>query len=195
MKKSTLTLLILLAVVGILFVFGWNRYNALVSYQEEMNNAWAQVESQYQRRLDLIPNLVSTVKGYATHESQTLLQVTEARSQAMQAPLSDTMSEEQMAAFQTAQNEVSHSIKMVMEAYPELKANENFRALQDELAGTENRIAVARNTFNTQATAYNKTLRRFPTNIVASLFGFERKTLFQADPEAAQAPTVQFGNE
>ncbi|MFC1649965.1 LemA family protein [Candidatus Latescibacterota bacterium] len=191
MKK----ILIILAVIfGILLIvafsiFGWvkNNYNAMVTMDEEINGAWAQVENVLQRRYDLIPNLVETVKGYAAHESQVLTDITEARSRVGGAGVpADRMA---------AEGELSSALSrlmMVVENYPQLKANENFIRLQDELAGTENRIAVERGRYNTVVQNYNAYIRRFPASAIAGMFNFARREFFEA-PEAAQtAPQVNF---
>lgn len=196
MKKGTLTGIIIIAVLAIICIWGFGQYNTLVEKQENVETAWAQVENQYQRRMDLIPNLVNTVKGYAAHEAGTLEAVVEARSKATTVNIDATsLTEDNLQAFQAAQGELSNALGRLMairEAYPELKANQNFRDLQSQLEGTENRITVARNAFNEQARIYNIGIRRFPTNIIASIFGFEKKPLFQAETGAERAPMVEF---
>lgn len=188
-----------IVVLGILAIIGlWiaNVYNGFVAAQEEVESAWAQVENQYQRRSDLIPNLVATVKGYATHEQETLEGVVAARAKATQVTVDPTnMTTEQLAAFQSAQGELSQALGRLLavaESYPDLKANENFRDLQAQLEGTENRITTARNLFNESARAYNTSIRRFPNNLIASIFGFEKRPYFEAEPEAQKAPKVEF---
>lgn len=185
-----------IAVAAVVAIFFYTAYNGLVDKEEEVKTAWADVETQYQRRADLIPNLVSTVKGYAAHERQTLDEVTQARARATSIELSvDELTPEKLAAFQQAQADVRSALGRliaVAERYPDLKANRNFLELQAQLEGTENRIAVARKDFNRQAQRYNVAVRRFPTNIVARLFGFEQKPYFDAAEGAATAPQVQF---
>ena len=194
MKKSSV--IIVLIVAAIVVVWGITGYNGLVSMDEGVQTKWADVETQYQRRADLIPNLVNTVKGYAAHESETLQAVVEARAKATSVNIDPTnMTAEQMANFQKAQDGVSSALGRLLvtvEKYPELKANENFRELQAQLEGTENRISVARRDFNEAARKYNTTLRSFPKNILAGMFGFEKKAYFEAHEGSEQTPTVQF---
>lgn len=194
MKKGGL--LIILAILAILVFWGVGGYNGLVSTQESLNKSWANVENQYQRRADLIPNLVETVKGYAKHESSTFEAVVNARSKATQMTIDPTnLTPEKLQEFQAAQGELSSALGRLLllrEAYPELKANQNFIELQAQLEGTENRIAVAREQFNQEVQSYNTTVRRFPKNIIAGLFGFERKPTFEAEKGAEQAPEVKF---
>lgn len=196
MKKTTLTSIIVIAVLGMIGAWMAGRYNQFVIMQENVENAWGQVENQYQRRADLVPNLVATVKGYASHESATLTGVIEARAKATQISIDPAnATPEQLAAFQSAQGELSQALGRLMavaENYPELKANENFRQLADQLEGTENRIAYARNLFNDCAMNFNAEIRKFPGNIVAAIFGFQRKPYFQAEAGAEKAPTVEF---
>ncbi len=196
MSKKTLSTIIVIAVIGIICFWMFGKYNAMVAEQENVETAWGQVENQYQRRMDLIPNLVAVVKGYATHEKETLEGVIEARAKATQITVNaDDITEEQLQQFQAAQGELSQALGRLMavaEAYPDLKANENFKDLQTQLEGTENRIAVARNTFNEQARVYNTLIRQFPNNIVASIFGFKKKPYFEADAEAKHAPKIEF---
>ena len=193
MKKKNI---IWIAVVVVIVVWLYSGYNGLVSKDEAVINKWAAVEADYQRRSDLIPNLVAMVKGYAEHESSTLESVTEARGRATSVTLNaEDLTEENLRAYQEAQSEVKSALGRliaVAESYPDLKANENFRDLQVQLEGTENRIAVSRKEFNDAVRSYNVAVRRFPTNILASLFGFERKASFSADEGAEQAPTVEF---
>ena len=171
-------------------------YNSLVEQQQTVDQTWAEVENQYQRRADLIPNLVNTVKGYATHESETLEKVTEARAKATSITINaDDLNEENLAKFQKAQGELSQALKSLLavsEAYPDLKANENFRDLQVQLEGTEPRIATARTRYSDIVKDYNLSVKRFPAKIWASIFGFDAKPQFQADREAQNAPKVQF---
>ena len=195
MKKTT-SIIVILAVLAAIVLWFVGKYNAMVTAEENVETSWGQVENQYQRRSDLIPNLVATVKGYAAHESQVLESVVEARAKATQVVVDPTKtSPEQLAAFQAAQGELSQALGRLLavaENYPDLKANQNFLELQAQLEGTENRIAVARNAFNETAKEYNKLIRRFPGNIVASIFGFEQKAYFEAEPGAEKAPVVQF---
>lgn len=194
MKKSSV--IIVLIVAAIVVVWGITGYNGLVGMDEGVETKWADVETQYQRRADLIPNLVNTVKGYAAHESETLQAVVEARAKATSMNIDPTnMSAEQIANFQKAQDGVSSALGRLLvtvEKYPDLKANENFRELQAQLEGTENRISVARRDYNEAARKYNTTLRSFPKNILAGMFGFEKKAYFEAQEGSEQAPTVQF---
>ncbi len=163
---------------------------------EQVESAWAQVENQYQRRADLVPNLVATVKGYAAHEQETLEGVIAARSRATQITIDPAnATPEQLAEFQAAQGELSQALGKLLaisESYPELKANENFRDLQAQLEGTENRIAIARQLFNDEARAFNTRVRRFPSNIIAGICGFEKKPYFEAEEGANKAPQVAF---
>lgn len=171
-------------------------YNGMVNEDENVNLQWGEVENQYQRRLDLIPNLVNVVKGYASHEKETLEGVIEARAKATQTTIDPSnMTEEQLANFQKAQDGLSGALNrlmVVVEKYPELKANENFLQLQAQLEGTENRITVARKSYNDAATIYNKLVRRFPNNMLAGIFGFSVRPQFKAQEGAESAPTVQF---
>ena len=196
MKKSTLIAIIVLALIAIIALWGVKSYNQIVTAEENVETAWSQVENQYQRRSDLIPNLVNTVKGYAAHEQTTLEQVIAARAQATAIKLDAAqMTADQIQAFNDAQGQLSMALGRLMavsEAYPDLKANQNFLELQAQLEGTENRITVARNTFNEQAKAYNVLIRRFPKNIIAQMFGFEKKPYFEAEEGAEKAPTVEF---
>lgn len=196
MKKS---LVILLCVVGLLALVVWysvSSYNNMVLMEEGLPGAWANVETQYQRRSDLIPNLVSTVKGYAQHESETLEGVVAARSKATQMTLDvDNLTPEKLQQYQQAQGEVSSALGRLLaitENYPDLKANEQFKELQSQLEGTENRISVERRNFNNAVLAYNSYIRRFPNNIFAGIFGFDKKAYFEATEGAEQAPKVEF---
>ena len=185
-----------IGVVALVAIFCYTSYNGLVTKEEGLDSAWSNVETQYQRRADLIPNLVNTVKGYAAHESETLGAVTEARAKATSINLSASdLTPEKLAAFQQAQADVRSALGRliaVAENYPDLKANQNFLELQAQLEGTENRIAVARKDFNAAAQRYNVAVRRFPSNLVAGLFGFEKKPYFDASEGADEAPEVQF---
>lgn len=195
MKKSV-TIIIVIALLAAVAFGLVGKYNAMVSAEENVKTAWAQVENQYQRRSDLIPNLVATVKGYAAHESQVLESVVAARAKATQVVVDPSKtSHEDLAAFQAAQGELSQALGRLLavtENYPDLKANQNFLELQAQLEGTENRITVARNAFNESAKEYNKLIRMFPNNIVASCFGFEQKAYFEAESGAEKAPIVAF---
>ena len=171
-------------------------YNKMVEMQENIDAQWAQVENVYQRRADLIPNLVNTVKGYAQHEKETLQAVVEARSKATGINLSaDQLNEKNLQNFQQAQKGLSSALSrlmVVMERYPDLKANQNFRDLQAQLEGTENRIAVERRKFNEVTRTYNSYIRKFPRNLVAGMFNFERKPYFEAEEGADKVPEVKF---
>ena len=196
MNTKTITIGAILLIVILLFAGGCSSYNGMVDADQAVSKQWCQVESQYQRRSDLIPNLVSTVKGYAAHESGTLEKVTEARAKAGSITLTaDELTPENMARFQQAQNELSGALKSLLavsEAYPDLKANENFLDLQKQLEGTENRIATERMRFNEAVEKYNLKVLRFPGNIWAGIFGFDRKDMFKADEGAQNAPKVSF---
>ena len=193
MKKSSI-ILIVIAVLAV--IWGVSAYNGLVTMDENVNTEWANVETQYQRRADLIPNLVSTVKGYATHESETLEAVVNARAKATQTTLDiNNFSREEFEKYQAAQGELNSALgrlMMITENYPDLKANQNFRDLQEQLEGTENRIQVTRQAYNNKARAYNTMIRRFPNNILSRMFGFDVVTYFHADVDAAKAPQVNF---
>lgn len=185
-----------IGVAAVVALFFYSSYNGLVNREEGVASAWANVETQYQRRADLIPNLVSTVKGYAAHEASTLAAVTDARARATSIALrADELTPERLAEYQSAQAGVRSALGRLLavaESYPDLKANRNFQELQAQIEGTENRIAVARKDFNEVAQAYNVAVRRFPTNVVASLFGFGRKPYFEAAEGASEAPKVEF---
>ncbi|MDX1672110.1 MAG: LemA family protein [Balneolaceae bacterium] len=189
--------LIGVGVLILLIIFGINSYNNLVEKSETVNQAWAQVENQYQRRADLIPNLVNTVKGAADFEQETLTEVIEARSKAtsVQINASDLNDPQKLQQFQQAQEQLSGALSRLLvtvERYPELKANQNFRDLQVQLEGTENRIATERMRFNQAVRSYNVAITRFPGNLFASLFGFENRAFFEAEEGAEQAPEVNF---
>jgi len=187
--KARVLIPIGIIVILVLIVGGWLRgtYNGLVQGDESVKAAWAQVENQLQRRLDLIPNLVETVKGYAAHERETLEAVTEARSRVAGANTID----EQMEANQGLSNALARLL-VVVEQYPNLKADQSFLRLQDELAGTENRISTERRRYNEVVQAYNVRLRQFPTVLLAGMFGFEKASMFEAAEGAERAPEVRF---
>lgn len=195
MKKNK-GLIITIVVIVLVALWGILSYNGLVGMDENVSNQWANVETQYQRRSDLIPNLVNTVKGYAKHESQTLEAVMAARSQATQVKIDPSnCTPQQLAAYQKAQGDVTTALGKLLaitENYPDLKANQNFLELQSQLEGTENRVNVARKDFNDSAKEYNTSLRRFPRNIIASMFGFEKRNYFEAEAGAEKAPKVEF---
>lgn len=194
MKNKTLWIVI--GIVAVVVIWCVASYNGLVNKQEGVATEWANVETQYQRRADLIPNLVNTVKGYAEHEKSTFEQVTDARTRATSINIdAENMTPEMLAEYLKAQNEVGSALGRliaVAESYPDLKANQNFLELQSQLEGTENRIGVARKSYNEAARSYNQSIRRFPTNIIAGIFGFDRKPLFEAQEGAATAPVVTF---
>jgi LemA protein len=195
--KTSRIILIVIAVVLVLFISrGCKGYNNLVTLREQVNRDWSNVENVYQRRADLIPNLVATVKGYATHEQETFTKVTEARSKATAVTIdASNMTEEDMKRFQAAQGEISSALSRLLavaEAYPDLKANQNFLELQAQLEGTENRIAVERRKFNETATSYNTEIKRFPTVLFAGMFGFKERPYFAAEAGSQVAPKVQF---
>lgn len=196
MKKGIWILVIVIALVLVIFFYFKNTYNGMVAQREQVEQEWAQVETQYQRRMDLIPNLVNTVKGYASHESQTLEGVIEARAKATQTTVNfDELNDQTLARYSQAQGELSSALNRLMaisEAYPDLKANQNFRDLQTQLEGTENRIATARTRFNETVQAYNVYIKSFPRNILAGMFGFTPKSFFAAEAGAERAPEVQF---
>jgi LemA protein len=188
---------IVLAVVVILFLTrGCGGYNRLVTLNEQVNREWANVENVYQRRADLIPNLVNTVKGYAAHEQETFTQVTEARADATKITIDPAnMTEEDLRRFQAAQGQLNSALSRliaVAENYPDLKASQNFLDLQAQLEGTENRITVERRNFNGIVTTYNSEIKKFPMVIFAGMFGFKYRPYFESAPGSEQAPTVQF---
>ncbi|WP_020402639.1 LemA family protein [Gracilimonas tropica] len=190
---------IFIGVLALLVFYGISVNNSLVTAEEQVNSAWAQVENQYQRRADLIPNLVNTVQGAADFESQTLQDVIEARSKATSVNISanDLNNPQAFQQFQEAQNQLSGALSRLLvtvERYPELKANQNFRDLQAQLEGTENRISTERMRFNQAAQSFNTQIRKFPTSLFASVLGFDQKEYFQAEDGAEQAPEVDFNN-
>lgn len=196
MKKIALVLAIIIGILLLAGVSLASAYNMLIRMEEQVIQAWAQVENVYQRRLDLIPNLVETVKGYAVHEKSTFLAVTEARSKAAGSLTPGLIdSPQKFELFQESQTALSSALSrlmVVVEKYPDLKANENFYSLQVQLEGTENRIAVERSRFNEAAQIFNTRFRQFPTNIIGGMFHFKMKAYFKADEGAAVAPKVKF---
>lgn len=193
MKKSVLAIIALVVVCGIFVV---SKYNSMVSLDENVTKVWADVEAAYQRRADLIPNLVATVKGYAEHEKSTFEAVTEARAKVSSMNINvDELTEENLAKYMEAQSQLTGALSRliaVLESYPELKASEQFSELQAQLEGTENRINEVRKLFNAAAQEYNVAVRKFPGNIIAGFFGFERRAEFKAEAGAEKAPTVAF---
>lgn len=193
MKKGTI---ITIAAVTAVVLWLVGAYNGMVTAEEGVESAWSQVENVYQRRMDLIPNLVSTVKGYASHEAETLEGVVNARSKATQVTVDpENLTPEELQKFNEAQGELSGALGKLLaitEAYPDLKANQNFLELQAQLEGTENRIATERKKFNESAMGYNTLIRRFPKSIIAGMFGFEKKGYFEAQAGAENAPKVEF---
>ena len=196
MKTRNLTLIIVIGLIILIGGCGCSRYNSMVGADEQVKNKWANVQSDYQRRADLIPNLVNTVKGAAKFEQETLTRVIEARAKATSVNVnSENLTPEKMQEFQQAQAQLSGALSRLLvtvEQYPELKANQNFMDLQKQLEGTENRIKVSRNDFNGAVQGYNNTIRQFPNNIFAGMFGFKVRQPFTADPGAERAPNVQF---
>lgn len=196
MKKGTITLLVIGVLILIMVGGTLTTYNGLIAKDEAVATAWGNIQSQYQRRADLIPNLVSTVKGYAKHESETLENVMAARAKATQITVNaDNLTPEKLKQYQAAQGELSQALGRLMavsENYPYLKANENFSELQAQLEGTENRINESRQIYNSAVQTYNVSVRRFPANIVAGMFGFDKKNQFEAEAGAEKAPKVEF---
>ena len=196
MKKGTITLLVIGVLILIMVGGTLTTYNGLIAKDEAVATAWGNIQSQYQRRADLIPNLVSTVKGYAKHESETLENVLAARAKATQVTInSDNLTPEKLKQYQAAQGELSQALGRLMavsENYPNHKANENFSELQAQLEGTENRINESRQIYNSAVQTYNVSVRRFPANIVAGMFGFDKKNQFEAEAGAEKAPKVEF---
>jgi len=196
MKTGRIVLIVIVVIIVLLGFRGCNGYNSLVSLNEQVSRDWSNVENVYQRRADLIPNLVNTVKGYAEHEQETFTQVVEARSKATQVTIdASNMTDEDLQRFQAVQGEVSSALSRLLaiaENYPDLKANQNFLELQSQLEGTENRIAVERRNFNTTTQQYNSAVKRFPTVIFAGWFGFKERPYFEAQEGTEQAPVVQF---
>jgi len=192
-KKSTW---IIIAVIAVIVIWAISINNRMVGMEEDVNKSWGNVENVYQRRADLIPNLVNTVKGYAEHETSTFEAVVNARAKATSISVNpENMTVDQLKEFQKAQNEVSGALGRLIaisESYPELKANENFKELQAQLEGTENRIAVERKNFNESSANFNKFIRKFPQSIIAGIRGFEKKPYFEAEEGANKAPKVEF---
>ena len=193
MKKSTIGLIVVIGAIAIWLI---SSYNGMVKMDEEVSSAWSNVENQYQRRADLIPNLVNVVKGYASHEKETFEAVVSARSKATQVTVDpENLTPEKLQEYQKAQGEVGATLGRLLaitESYPELKANENFKELQAQLEGTENRISVERRNFNEIARKYNSSIRSFPRSIIAGMFGFETRPYFEAEEGANKAPEVKF---
>ena len=193
LSKNTL---IIGAVVAVIVLWGISAYNGMVNVDEKATTEWAKVQSAYQRRADLIPNLVEVVKGYASHERETLEGVINARAKATQITVDpNNLTPEKLQEFQAAQGELSQALgrlMVVQEQYPDLKANENFKDLQVQLEGTENRINEARNSFNSAVEDYNVKIRKFPNSLLAGIFGFDKKSKFEADANAQNAPQVKF---
>ena len=193
MKKSTIGLIVVIGAIAIWLI---SSYNGMVKMDEEVSSAWSNVENQYQRRADLIPNLVNVVKGYASHEKETFEAVVSARSKATQVTVDpENLTPEKLQEYQKAQGEVGATLGRLLaitESYPELKANENFKELQAQLEGTENRISVERRNFNEVARSYNTAVRTFPKTIIAGMFGFDKRPYFEAEEGANKAPEVKF---
>lgn len=193
MKKSTIGLIVVIGAIAIWLI---SSYNGMVKMDEKVSSAWSNVENQYQRRADLIPNLVNVVKGYASHEKETFEAVVSARSKATQVTVDpENLTPEKLQEYQKAQGEVGATLGRLLaitESYPELKANENFKELQAQLEGTENRISVERRNFNEIARTYNSAIRTFPRSIIAGMFGFEKRPYFEAEEGANKAPEVKF---
>lgn len=196
MSKASTTLIVVALVVVVVAMSAFSMYNGLVTKDEGVSTAWADLQSQYQRRSDLIPNLVSTVKGYAKHESETLEGVVSARARATQVMVdADNLTPEKLQQIQAAQGELSAALGKLLaisENYPQLKANENFSELQAQLEGTENRINESRRLYNEAVQNYNVSVRRFPNNLLSGMFGFEKKAKFEAEAGADKAPKVEF---
>ena len=195
-KPVVITLVVVAAIIAAIALWAMTGYNGLVSADETVSTAWSDVENQYQRRADLIPNLVNTVKGYAAHEKETLEAVVSARTRATQVTVdADNLTPEKLAEYQKAQGEVGAALGRLLaitEEYPDLKANQNFLELQAQLEGTENRISVERRNFNEAAKEYNTSIRKFPKNILAGMFGFEKRPYFESQEGADKAPAVEF---
>ncbi|MEQ8336014.1 MAG: LemA family protein [Cyclobacteriaceae bacterium] len=196
MSKKWITIGIILVAIFLIYNFFSGKYNNMVAMEENVNTQWSNVETQYQRRYDLIPNLVNTVKGFAQQEQEVLTGVTEARAKASSIQIDPTnLNETNMQQFQQAQGQLNSALSRLLvtvERYPDLKSNQNFLELQAQLEGTENRIAVSRQRFNAAAQEYNTYIRSFPNNTLAGMYGFERKPLFEADQGSENAPKVEF---
>lgn len=196
MNKRLITILIIVVVLFLIYNFFAGKYNQMVVLDEDVNTEWANVETQYQRRYDLIPNLVNTVKGFAEQEKEVLTQVTEARAKASSIQIDPSNLDAQaMQNFANAQSNLNSALSRLLvtvERYPDLKSNQNFLELQAQLEGTENRISVSRTRYNEKTKTYNTYIRKFPNTILAGMFGFERKPLYEATEGAEEAPTVQF---
>lgn len=194
--KKWITIGVILLVLFLIYNFFSGRYNTMVSMEENVNTQWSNVETQYQRRYDLIPNLVNTVKGFAEQEREVLVGVTEARAKASSMNINpENLTEENLQQFNQAQGQLNSALSRLLvtvERYPDLKSNQNFLELQAQLEGTENRITVARQRFNSAAQEYNTYVRQFPANMLAGMYGFERKPLFESAADAANAPKVEF---
>lgn len=194
--RTLVVVLVLLGIGGIFVLSGFSSYNRFVTLDEGVNNAWSKVQSAYQRRADLIPNLVNTVKGVAEFEKSTLTEIVEARAKATSINIDPSnVTPEQFENFQEAQSGLSQSLGrllLISENYPQLQANKNFLELQAQLEGTENRIKVERDRFNDEVSKYNTAVRKLPGSIFAGMFGFDTKSLFQADASAQDAPKVEF---
>ncbi|MCM3192139.1 LemA family protein [Priestia megaterium] len=194
-NKGLIATLIGIAIVvilglGIVVIYGVSSYNSLVSAQEDVDNKFSQIDNQLKRRADLIPNLVETVKGYAKHEQEAIDSVTQARAQ-----LAGAKTPEDKADANQQLSGALNRLLVVVEKYPDLKANENFRSLMDSLEGTENRLAVARKDYNDEVAKYNKSVKRFPKSMLAGTFGFEKKPYFEVTNEEKEAPKVDFGSD
>lgn len=196
MKKSWIVLIVIALLVIVMYSSIKGTYNKMVGFDQSVKSNWSQVENVYQRRADLIPNLVNTVKGYAKHEKQTLTEVIEARSKATSTSINaNNLSSAEMQKFQQAQSGLSSALSklmVVVEKYPDLKANQNFLELQSQLEGTENRIAVERRKFNQSVQIYNTFIKQFPKNIYANMFDFDEKAYFKAEEKAKEVPNVEF---
>ncbi len=196
MSKKWITIGIIILAVFLVYNFFSGKYNNMVAMEENVNTQWSNVETQYQRRYDLIPNLVNTVKGFAEQEREVLTGVTEARAKASSIQIDPAnLNENTLQQFQQAQGQLNSALSRLLvtvERYPDLKSNQNFLELQAQLEGTENRIAVSRQRFNTSAQEYNTYIRSFPNNTLAGMYGFDRKPLFEADQGAENAPKVEF---
>lgn len=196
MKKNTLIWVVVIAAIALIAVWMVGRYNVMVTEEENVETAWGQVENQYQRRTDLVNQLVGATEGMAIYETQYMTDVISARAKATQITVDPSnITPEQLQQFQTAQGELSQALGRLLvsvEQYPELKGDQHFMKLMTEIEGSENRLAVARNTFNEQARVYNTYIRKFPNNIIAGMFGFDKRPYFEAEEGAKKAPTVDF---